>query len=280
MHVTVLVTLFNDKRVLRTLDSLRKQERAPDRILVADGGSTDGTLEAVREAAAGDPRIDVQVYPGSVAETRNAALAAMPRDTDVVVFLDADQVAPDFWLAALVGPMERGEADFTGGPTRPWAPATNPVVHYIDEYEAWFYEHVVAADITALPMGNSAWRRDVFDRIGNFDASLVWGGEDYDINLRAVQAGLRGRFVPGAWVYHDQSHLDTRRKVLRRKYRYAVGATVAYLKNGTLVRKVPGAAGTAARFRHRYETMNLLVKPFALLRGMWAYYVERPVVRQ
>ncbi|HWG89446.1 MAG TPA: glycosyltransferase [Candidatus Thermoplasmatota archaeon] len=277
MHTTVLVTLFNDKRVLRTLESLGQQTRRLDRILVADGGSRDGTLEAVREFAAKHPDlpVDVRVYPGSVAETRNQALADMPAETGIVVFLDADQIAPDFWLEKLVAPIEAGSAEFTGGPTRPWAPPKNQVEHYINEFEAWFYPNVVAHDITALPMGNSAWRRDLFQKIGNFDQTLVWGGEDYDINLRAVQAGQRGRYVPDAWVYHDQSHLDTRRKVLRRKYRYAVGATVAYLKNGTLLRKVPGAAGTATKFRHRYEAMNLLVKPFALVRGLWAYYVQR-----
>ena len=50
---------------------------------------------------------------------------------------------------------------------------------------------------------------------------------------RVAKAGHRGAYVPEAWVYHDQSGRNDLRRLLRRKYRYNVGATMAYLKNGT-----------------------------------------------
>jgi len=266
MRAAVVVTLLNDPRVVRTLRSLDRQERPPDTVLVADGGSTDGSLAAI-EALGPSFALRVEHLPGSVAETRAAAVPRL--DADVLVFLDADEVAPPAWLACLLGPIEAGEADVVGGPTRPYAPARSRAEAYINDFEAWFYDHVVARDATMLPMGNSAWRRRVFDEAGNFDARLRFGGEDYDMNLRAAQAGFRLRYEPGAWVYHDQSHLDAFRKVMRRKYRYGKGATMAYLKNGVLGRKAPGAMGTAARFRHRYEVCGAFLKPVALAAG-WA----------
>ena len=276
MHVTVIITLLNDKRVIRTLDSLDEQSRRADAVLVADGGSTDGTLQAVERFAAAHPdvRVRVEHHPGSVASTRNSALSSLS-DTDVVVFLDADQVAPPQWLAALVAPIESGRAAFAGGPTRPFAPPVDEGEAYLNAFEAWFYPNVVAHDLTKLPMGNSAWRLDVLRAVGGFDARLAWGGEDYDVNLRVHQAGHEGAYVPEAWVYHDQSGRTSLRRLLRRKYRYNVGATMAYAKNGVLRAKMRDAARNTVAFRHPYERWNLVIQPFALAKGLWMWRRRR-----
>lgn len=267
MKVTVLVTLLNDPRVARTLASLLDQARPPDAVLVADGGSAEETLAAVRPFL-GD-RVRLEAHPGSVAATRNSALAAV--DGDVLVFLDADQAAPRGWLAALLAPLEAGEADATGGPTRPLGPPTAAAERYVDDFEAWFYDRVVARDATALPMGNSAWRLDLLRKVGGFDPRLAWGGEDWDVNLRAAAAGARLRFVPEAWVHHDQSHLASYRRLLRRKYRYSVGATVAYLKNGALRGRAGRAVKVSALYPHPLEWANLLLKPVAFAHGWLAW---------
>lgn len=270
LHVTVLVTLLNDKRVERTLRSLDQQTRRPNAVLVADGGSTDGTLDVVQAFAKDHPWVRVERHPGTVAGTRNSALASL-RNTDVVVFLDADQVAPPGWLGALVKPIEQGTADYAGGPTKPLGPPQGKGEAYLNEFEAWFYPNVVAKDITKLPMGNSAWLLAVLQGVGGFDTRLAMGGEDYDINIRVAKAGYRGAYVPDAWVHHDQSGRNDLRRLLRRKYRYNVGATMAYLKNGVLREKLRPAARNTAAFRHPYERWNLLIQPAALVRGWWMW---------
>lgn len=266
MKVTVLVTLLNDIRVARTLEGLGTQTRRPDEVLVADGGSQEKTLLFVRQAQVRNLAIRLESLPGSVAESRNAAL---PRCAgDIVAFLDADEVPPPDWLDLLVAPIEDGEADFTGGPTRPFSTPRSKTERYLDRHDDWFYRQVVPNRLEYLPMGNSAWRRDLLERIGGFDPRLVWGGEDYDVNLRALRAGARGSFVPAAWVYHDQSHVDTLRKLMRRKYRYMVGATMAYRKNGVAMRQAGRSARVPARFRHRYEWLAAILKPVAFLSGL------------
>lgn len=261
MKVTVLITLLNDKRVERTLDSLRKQSRAPDEILVADGGSRHDILDILARF----PEARVEHHPGSVAETRASALKNVA--TDVVAFLDSDEVAPPGWLAALVEPIEAGHADYAGGPTRPLAPPQGKGEAYLNDFEAWFYPNVVAHDITKLPMGNSAWRVDALREAGGFDPRLVWGGEDYDVNIRVAKLGKRGVFVNSAWVFHDQSGRNDLRRLLRRKYRYNVGASLAYMKNGVLREKMRGAAKNSVAFKHPYERWNFVIQPLALLRA-------------
>lgn len=270
LHVTVLVTLLDDARVERTLRSLVAQARLPDAVLVADGGSTDGSLDVARRLAAEHPAIRVEHHPGTVAGTRNSALRSL-HGTDVVVFLDADQVAPPGWLAALVSPIEKGVADYAGGPTRPLAEARGKGEAYLNAFEAWFYPNVVARDITKLPMGNSAWLLQVLQSVGGFDPRLSMGGEDYDVNLRARLQGYRGVYVPDAWVHHDQGGRNDLRRLLRRKYRYNVGATMAYLKNGVLRAKMREAARNTVAFRHPMERWNLVVQPAALVAGWWKW---------
>jgi GT2 family glycosyltransferase len=266
VRITVLVTHLNDPRAARTLRSLAAQTRAPDDVLVADGGSRQDVLDQLPRSPAS---MRIERHPGSVAQTRASALRSLEgKGVDIVAFLDSDQVAPPGWLAALAAPLEDGRAEFAGGPTRPLAPPQGKGEAYLNDFEAWFYPHVVARDITKLPMGNSAWRYRALMDAGGVDARLAWGGEDYDVNIRMAKAGARGVLVPDAWVYHDQSGRNDLRRLLRRKYRYNVGATLAYLKNGVLREKMREAARNTAAFRHPYERWNVVVQPLALMRAL------------
>jgi cellulose synthase/poly-beta-1,6-N-acetylglucosamine synthase-like glycosyltransferase len=269
LPVTVLVTLYEDPRFVRAAGSLLEGKRVPDEILVADGGSSDGSWEQAQDLEADHDPVRAIRCPGSVAETRNQALPEA--QGDVVAFLDADEVAPTRWLNRIVAPIESGEADFTGGPTRPWAPPESRAEDWVNRFDRWFYDHVVPQNIAALPMGNSAWRAALLEEVGGFDPRIRWGGEDYDLNLRALAAGARGRFLREAWVYHDQSHLDSVPALVRRKFDYSKGATVAYLKNDVLGDRATSSVLAELNFRHPLVLLFLLVKPLAFLAGYRAW---------
>ncbi|HET7498442.1 MAG TPA: glycosyltransferase, partial [Candidatus Eisenbacteria bacterium] len=56
--VALIVTVRNEEASIDALlDSLLGGSRAPDEIVVADGGSTDRTVERLRHRAASDPRV-------------------------------------------------------------------------------------------------------------------------------------------------------------------------------------------------------------------------------
>lgn len=264
MQIAIIVTSRNDLRVLRTLESLGSQSRPPDRIVVADGSDEDwlegSNLPAECEEAGARW---LHAHQASVPRSRNMGLEAL-KGMDVVSFLDTDEVAPQEWLARLTRPIQGNEADFTGGPTKAWGGKT-PYTDYLQTIEDRHYR-LVAKDISSLPMGNSAWRREIFDAIGGFDESFTSAGEDYDVNLRALDRGYRGKFVPEAWVYHDQSHLDTGWKILKRKYRYMVGGAMAYRKNEALIRKL-GRIVKQPKYWHWLEVFNPPIRLLAYLRA-------------
>ena len=70
--------------------------KGADYVIVADTGSTDGTPEKLREL--GVTVYDIKVSPWRFDMARNAALALVPKDVDVCVILDLDEVPePNFF---------------------------------------------------------------------------------------------------------------------------------------------------------------------------------------
>ena len=80
--------------------------READVVVVADTGSTDATVDLLR--AAGAVVHDIAVRPWRFDDARNAALALVPRDIDVCVAIDLDEVLSPGWRTALES--EWGEA--------------------------------------------------------------------------------------------------------------------------------------------------------------------------
>jgi tetratricopeptide (TPR) repeat protein len=70
-----------------------------DLISVADTGSTDGTVEALRHGGATVHQITIR--PWRFDDARNASLALLPGDIDVCVSLDLDEVLNPGWRHAL-----------------------------------------------------------------------------------------------------------------------------------------------------------------------------------
>ncbi len=264
MRFGVIVTSRNDLRILRTLESLRRQSRSPTRVVVADGSDAEWLVDSDLLQECGEMGADwIHDEASPVPQARNMGIKSLP-DVDVVAFLDTDEYAPEEWLERLTDPIQADEADFTGGPTRTWGRMTD-YTDYLQTIEERHYR-LVARDISNLPMGNSAWRREIFAAIGGFDETFRSAGEDYDVNLRALDHGYRGLFVPAAWVYHDQSHLDSGWKILKRKYRYMVGGAMAYRKNKALVEKV-GRIVKRRKYWHWLEFFNPPLRVVAYLRA-------------
>ena len=109
MRISVIVTVKNEgASIRRLLDSLAAQTRPPDEIVICDGGSTDGTVDALRaDAASARLPLKVIVCPGAnISQGRNAAIAEAMGD--VIASTDAGVVLAAEWLQELVAPFEAG----------------------------------------------------------------------------------------------------------------------------------------------------------------------------
>lgn len=231
--VTVVITVLKDPRVARTLESLLHQTRPADEVLVDDGGQTDEVRRITATFTARDPRVRHLDAPGNIPESRNTALLAAKGE--FIAFLDADEVAPPEWLAELLRPFSDPKVGFVGGPT-PAMTGTTPTIgaRFYDGYLRRFYDVVAARRPHALPMGNSAWRSEVFRSVGLLDATLYRkaASEDQEIAGRALDAGWKGVYAPSASVDHDFSDISFSR-LLRKQRIYAEGGYVVWRRRGT-----------------------------------------------
>jgi len=91
MTVSVLVPVFNGERHLaECLESVLAQDFPDLEILVADDGSSDGSLEIIRQFAARDPRIRWWKNPRNFGLTANANVCLKAARGEYVKFVHQD----------------------------------------------------------------------------------------------------------------------------------------------------------------------------------------------
>jgi cellulose synthase/poly-beta-1,6-N-acetylglucosamine synthase-like glycosyltransferase len=256
--VCVEIAVRDDPHLGATLASLARQTRRPDRVLIA--AATDSSSEFLRGAMGAAPELVVQVarFPGGVVDARAGAQLLIHEE--VTAFLDSDETAPPDWLRLLVAPLEAGLADFSGGPTRPERAPQTSIERYMEQLERSIYEDLVPAHVTYLPLQNTAWRTAPLTRLG-FDPRIPYA-EDHDVETRATRAGLRGTYVPEAWVYHDPRAAMGLRRWARKRYRYLVAMAMSLMKNGELGHRL----GERRRpVRHPLRFLEGAMKPVALV---------------
>jgi glycosyltransferase involved in cell wall biosynthesis len=198
---SVIVCAYNEEALLGPcLHSLRAQTRQPDEILVVNNGSSDGT----RAVAAGVPGVRV------VDEPRRGLVRA--RETgrrestgDVLVYLDADCRAPIEWLARLASVFAHRPAVAVSGCYRfyDWDRIGRTLIRLYD-YSLAPATHLLVQDLlrigAVLYGGNFAVRRAALERIGGFDTSIEFHGEDTNLGRRLAVVG-RVRLSRACWVH-------------------------------------------------------------------------------
>jgi glycosyltransferase involved in cell wall biosynthesis len=216
MRVSVVVTVLNEAgSVGALLDSLIAQTRPPDEVVVADGGSRDGTLAVLDAYAARLPLRVIQVPGANISQGRNAAIRGA--SSDVIAVTDAGVRCEPDWLACLVAPFERPSVMAVAGFFRP-----DPRTVLEIAMGATVLPEV--RDInprTYLPSSRSAaFRREAWERAGGYPEWLDYS-EDvvFDLNVRRHCGPFE--FVPQALVnFRPRGSL---RALARQYYLYARG---------------------------------------------------------
>jgi glycosyltransferase involved in cell wall biosynthesis len=188
--VSIVITVRNEAPNLPALfDSLLRQE-PPFEIVLVDALSRDGTQAVAAKYSQDHPGI-VRFYEhsGSRGIGRNEG-ARQARGANLA-FIDGDCIADSDWLARI----RQGLADspVAAGRTVVVGPPAYASLERVELYQG-------GSDVT-FPSCNLAYRRALFLQLGGFDPRFITA-EDIDLNLRAVQSGVRIRYVPEAVVFH------------------------------------------------------------------------------
>lgn len=188
------------------------------------------------DEAAGDEKFDDDVRIIATGKVKPAAkrnrgvhLASGP----IMAFIDSDAVPADGWLANACRHLEQPEAGCVGGPN-----VNPPEDSYLqkasgDVYATYlamgrFYIRYRAAEpqeAPELPSCNLVVKRDVFEKIGGFDETILTG-EDAKLCFQIRAIGQRVLYRPDVVVFHHRRPLFLPHA--RQVWQYAVDKSKIY----------------------------------------------------
>lgn len=214
----VVVTYNSTEQVERCLQAIRSQTRKPDRIVIADSGSTDGTLRMVESTCA---RIGLTVELMPFAENvgfavaNNRAVAALG-GCSLVALLNPDAFPEAGWLTALVDAAAAHPEAASFASRLMAAGATDVLDGAGDTFHvsglAWRVGHgqaigrvpdaLRAGPVFSACAAAALYRRDDWQRVGGFDERFFCYVEDVDLGFRLQLVGRECRYIPDAVAHH------------------------------------------------------------------------------
>jgi glycosyltransferase involved in cell wall biosynthesis len=219
LRISVVVTVLNEEAsVGELIDSLANQTRQPDEVIIADGGSSDRTVERIFASSGSRLNVHLLRLPGAnISRGRNAAIEMAMGD--VIAVTDAGVSLKPDWLEQLTAPFEKrwGRIDVVSGFFEPDPKSTfelamgSTVLPNRDEINPTRF----------LPSSRSvAFTREAWSRAGKYPEWLDYC-EDVVFNLALRSSGCTFGWAPGAVaLFRPRSNLAA---FWRQYYRYARG---------------------------------------------------------
>ena len=197
VKVSLIATAYNEAQSIDAwMESIFRQTRSPDEIIIVDSGSTDDTYQKLiswQERSS----IPFRVYHtarGNIAQGRNTAIqyASHP----IIAVTDFGVRAHSDWLARLVAPFEiEPRTEFSGG----WYCGVSSE-HRSQQRTIWRYNRNDDPRLILSPGVSMAFTRIAWEKAGGFPEWLTMTGEDTYFNLEIKRSVRSAAFVPQALV--------------------------------------------------------------------------------
>ena len=240
--ITIAMPCLNEAAFIEgCVRDVQKQTYPRERIeiLIADGGSTDGTREALERLSREDNRIRVIDNPGRI-QSAGINCAIRASRGEVIARMDVHADYARDYLEKCVEILGRTGADNVGGAARCRAKGA--------------VQRAVAAALSS-PLGfggasfrdadaegwvdtlfPGAFRREIFDKVGLFDEGAAVN-EDAELNQRILQAG--GRIYQSREIVVYYYPRDSLGGLARQYFRYGQGRARTLLKHRRFIRLRP-----------------------------------------
>jgi len=208
--VTIVIPCRNEVRYIRSfLDSMFSMNYPEHRseIIVADGGSQDGTRDVLQEIAGREGTLRWIDNPSlTVPHGLNLAIAASRGE--IIVRMDVHASYPRDYLTSLVQGLQACDADNIGVPWETTPGASTLQAHAVAAAQRSVFGIGLAdyrlgvtepMEVDSVPYG--CFRREVFDKIGMFDEDMHRNQDD-EFNARMKKHGMRIVLLPGPKVVY------------------------------------------------------------------------------
>lgn len=200
---TIVIPTYNNRTQLENcLRSILEIDSVDYKVVVCDNGSTDGTIEFLKDFVNQHPSFIFSEHPDKQnkgrAANRNQALPFI--DTEYVLFLDSDAIVSKEILSehakilkANPNAVSIGKAVYSNTNTNIWAA-------YLSTRGHGKYKHLEIADYKYFNTQNAALPSRFFKQVGGFDPNMFfYGGDDIEFGCR-----LRKTFQP-SFIVNDKA---------------------------------------------------------------------------
>jgi hypothetical protein len=185
--------------VISWCESIFKQARVPDEIVVVDTGSTDGTADMLAKEAEKSPvPFKVMREPGcNIARGRNLAIRASRHSVIVATDFGCQPVVD--WLENIVAPFEQE-------PSIQVAVGLYEPVNQMQEivkrgrWRPLVRNRKLNSQTVLMPGASGAFTRKAWMKVGGYPEWLTMTGEDTYFSLELKRLGGKWAFVPEAVV--------------------------------------------------------------------------------
>jgi glycosyltransferase involved in cell wall biosynthesis len=192
--ITVHMTTFRRLQsgvLRRAVDSVLAQTYGGFEFIICDDASSDGTSDYLKSVAEADARVTVNRNPknvNSVAISLGRCFKRADPARPYVTWMFDDCTLERDAFAILLARMEETRADFVFGTTR--VHNRDGSVLLVGNEPISKIRDRIAVSSVLVPNGAILVRREVFEKVGWYDSSIVLRRScDWDLFRRAIQAG-------------------------------------------------------------------------------------------
>jgi len=220
--ISVVVTVKNESQSIDALlDSLENQTVVPREIIIVDGGSTDNTVEIIKERMEKNKRIRLIIRKG-VSRAKGRNIGILNSNSNIIAVTDAGGYPKKDWLEKITTPFVNPKVKVVSG--------------YYQAQTVTVFEKCVAPYFLVMPdkitpgmeflpsSRSVAFRKLIWKKVGGYPQKFSYN-EDlvFDYNLK--KAGVSFYFEPEAQVvwFPPKDIFQTVRKF----FRFAWGDTQA-----------------------------------------------------
>lgn len=233
---SIILPMKNERsRIGRCLDSILANDFPGDKyeILVVDGNSTDGSRDAVASRIGRLPEVLLLDNPAGTVPTAMNVGICQARGA-YIIRMDAHSEYPSNYIRTCIEELQRTKAECVGG-CFVTLPGANTLTA---EAIALITQHPVGVGNAAYRLGQSdrfvdtvpygAFRRELFDRIGNYREDLL-RNQDYELNARIRESG--GKIFLSSKISIFYYNVPTFAKFMSQAYNNGTYVAQMWLRN-------------------------------------------------
>ncbi|MFH2048635.1 MAG: glycosyltransferase family 2 protein [bacterium] len=266
--LAVIMPVFNEAKYIgQTLDQLYQQDYPMDKIevVVADGGSTDGTREIVESYKNRFGSLKLLENPVKKPSSgRNAGVKNSTAPYTVVidghVYLPSKKLFRD-----IIETFKTTEADCLCRPQPLQPPDLNEFELAVGLCRGSFLGHKPGSEIYSDFEGEvdptssgGMWTRDTFEKVGYFDEKFD-ACEDVDFNYRVWKSGLKSFLSPKLTIFYYPR--STLKGLWRQMFRYGLGR-FRFAQKHSLSSPILWLAGAGVLFFALLFLLSFISTPF------------------